>query len=300
MTSKQKTRGHDAATVDDRSRRDFVAFSAAAGLMAAAGPAAAGEPGIVEKDVEVATPDGHANAAFFHPVAGTHPGVLIWTDALGLRPVFRDFGRRLAAAGYSVLIPNPYYRTARSPDFGDVSAVDFNNAEFRAKLTQMMGTLSDSRLVDSDARAYIAFLDTQPQVNRASKIGTQGYCMGGRLVMITAAAVPDRVGAGASFHGGGLVTDKPDSPHLLAPKIKARLYIAIAASDDMQQPEAKDTLRSVFASAKVQAEIEVYAGSLHGWCVPDMPLRDGKPIYDAAQAERAWSKLSALYQVALA
>jgi carboxymethylenebutenolidase len=147
--------------------------------------------------------------------------------------------------------------------------------------------------------AFVEFLDAQKAVNKAKKIGTQGYCMGGPMVVRTAAAVPERIGAGASFHGGGLVTDKADSPHLLAPKIKGRMYFAIAANDDARQPDAKDKLRESFASAKVPAEIEVYADAQHGWCVPDMPMQNGKPIYNKPDAEKAWAKLSALYKAGL-
>jgi len=284
---------------DDLSRRDFVALSAAAGLVAATGSASATESKVVERNVDIKMAEGTCDAAFIHPASGAHPGVLIWTDAFGLRPVFRDFGKRLAAQGYSVLVPNPYYRSAKAPVFDDVAAFDFKSESDRAKLQQLRDPLNASGAAEADAKSYIEFLDAQSQVDRAKKIGTQGYCMGGALVMKTAAAVPGRVDAGASFHGGGLVTDKPDSPHLLAPKIKARLYIAIAANDDEQQPDAKDKLRAAFAEAKVPAEIEVYAGAQHGWCVPDMPLQKGKPIYDRPDAERAWGKLLALYRAAL-
>ena len=300
MMSGDKSSGRDDSSPDNRSRRDFVAKSAAVGLAATTGSISAAGLKIVEKDVEIKTPDGTCDAAFYYPAAGSHPGVLIWTDVFGLRPVFREFGRRLASAGYAVLVPNPFYRTAKAPVFGDVSSFDFANDADRAKLPPLTTPLNAAGAADSDARAYIAFLDAQPQVNRSRKIGVQGYCMGGPLMMKTAAVVPDRVGAGASFHGGGLVTDKPDSPHLLAPKIKARLYLAIASSDDTRQPDAKDKLREAFAAAKVPAEIEVYAGSQHGWCMPDMPMHDGKPIYNQPDAERAWNKLLILYRSALA
>ena len=299
MTNDESKREQNDASPDDRSRRDFVALSAAAGLIAATGSVSAAALKVVEKDVEVKTPDGLCDAAFISPATGSYPGVLIWPDAFGLRPVFRDFGKRLAAEGYSVLVPNPYYRLHKAPVLGDVSSFDFENGADRAKLQQLMGSLSASGVAETDAKAYIAFLTGQPQVNKAKKIGTQGYCMGGPLVVRTAAAVPDLVGAGASFHGGGLVTDQPDSPHLLAPRIKARMLFAIAASDDTRQPDAKDKLREAFAAAKVPAEIEVYPDTQHGWCVPDMPLRNGKPIYSKPDAERAWNKLVALYQAAL-
>jgi len=211
----------------------------------------------------------------------------------------RNMGKRLAAEGYSVLVPNPFYRAAKAPVFDDISTFDFQNPADRAKLQPLMASMNVAGAVERDAAAYIAFLDAQPQVDTARKLGTQGYCMGGRLVVITAATVPDRVGAGASFHGGGLVTDKPDSPHLLAPKIKARMYFAIASNDDQRQPDAKDKLKEAFAAAKVPAEIEVYPGAQHGWCVPDMPARDGNPIYSKPDAERAWAKLLVLYKAAL-
>jgi carboxymethylenebutenolidase len=208
--------------------------------------------------------------------------------------------KRLAAEGYSVLVPNPFYRVAKAPVFGDVSSFNFQNPDDRAKLGPLMGSVTAAGAAEKDAVAYIAFLDAQKQVNPAKKIGTQGYCMGGPLIVRTAATVPDRVGAAASFHGGGLVTANPNSPHLLAPKIKARMYFAIASNDDKQQPDAKDKLKEAFAAASVPAEIEVYADCLHGWCVPDMPLQNGNPIYNKPEAERAWSKLIAMYKAALA
>jgi carboxymethylenebutenolidase len=286
----------------DPARRRFVALGAAAGLAAYGGVACAAEAEVLAKDVVIATADGSCDAAFFHPAAGRHPGVLIWTDAFGLRPTFRDLGRRLAAQGYAVLVPNPFYRLAKAPVYteAEVTAFDFQNPAHMAKLKQFVGSPSAAGAAEADAKAFTAFLDAQPQVNPARKLGTQGYCMGGPLVLRSAAAVADRIGAGASFHGGGLVTDKPDSPHLLAPKIKARLYIAIASSDDQRQPDAKDKLREAFAAAKVNAEIEVYAAARHGWCVADMPLQNGQPIYSKADAERAWSKLTGLYQTSLA
>jgi carboxymethylenebutenolidase len=299
MTSKDKDPGQNDARLDDLSRRDFVALSAAAGFAAATGTVGAAQTKVIEQDVEIKTPDGTCDAAFIHPATGSHPGVLIWTDIFGLRPVFRDFGKRLAAEGYSVLVPNPFYRSARTPVYGDISSFDFQSDANKAKMQQLGAPLHAQGAAESDAKAYIAYLHAQQPVNKAKKIGTQGYCMGGPLVVTTAATVPDVVGAGASFHGGGLVTDKPDSPHLLAPKIHARMYFAIAASDDTRQPDAKDKLREAFAAAKVPAEIEVYAGAQHGWCVPDMPLHDGVPIYNKADAERAWSKLVALYRTAL-
>jgi len=284
-------------------RREFVAASAAVGIAAAAGsPTAlsAAERQVVERDVDVKTPDGTCDAALFHPAVGKHPAVLVWTDVFGLRPAFRNLGRRLAAQGYTVLVPNPFYRTARAPVVTDASTFDFSNPADRAKTQAWTGPINQPGAIERDAQAHIAFLDAQRQTETSRKVGTQGYCMGGPLVFKTAAQVPNRIGAAATFHGGGLVTDKPTSPHLLAPKIKARMYIAIAASDDMRQPDAKDKLREAFAGHEPPAEIEVYPGTIHGWCVPDMPHQNGKPIYNKADAERAWGKLLALYRTTLA
>jgi carboxymethylenebutenolidase len=288
----------DETTVTGTSRREFVVASAAVAFIAASGPDAAAESHVVETDVTVTTPDGTCDAAFFHPASGSHPGVLIWTDIFGLRPTFRAFGRRLAARGYSVLVPNPFYRTQKAPVISetDIAAFSFQDPATRAKIQQWTGPMNAPGAIERDAQAHVAFLDAQAQVDQTKKIGTQGYCMGGPPVLRTCAQVPDRVGAGATFHGGGLVTAKPDSPHLLAPKIKARLYIAIAASDDQTQPDAKDKLREAFGS---QAEVEVYPGSIHGWCVPDMPRRNGTPIYNKPDAERAWGKLLVLYKTSL-
>ncbi len=282
------------------SRRGFTAGSVAVTGLAAASTAGAAAVQVVETNVSVKTPDGVSDGVFVHPAgSGSWPGVLIWPDAFGLRPAMRDFAKRLAADGYAVLVPNPFYRTAKAPVFDNVATFDFANTADRAKLTTMTGPLNGPGAAERDAVAYVAWLDAQPQVNKAKKIGTQGYCMGGPLVMKTAAAVPARVGAVASFHGGGLVTANPDSPHLLAPKIKARLYIGIASNDDMGQPDAKDKLKAAFAAAGDPAEIEVYA-SRHGWCVPDMPAAPGMPIYNRPDAEKAWGKLVALYKTALA
>ena len=284
----------------DKSRREFVGWSAAAGLVAATRSGAAAPLAVVEQEVAIRTADGNCDAVFYHPRQGVQAGVLIWTDIFGLRPAFREFGKRLAASGYAVLVPNPFYRTAKAPVFGDISSFNFQNEADRAKLPPLVGPLNAAGAVESDAQAFIAFLDAQRQVSKSRKIGTQGYCMGGPLVMRTAAAKPERVGAGASFHGGGLVTDKPDSPHLLIPKIRAHMYFAIAANDDARQPEAKDTLRAACAAAQVVADIEVYPGAQHGWCVPDMPAQNGTAIYNQPDAERAWGKLLELYRVALA
>jgi carboxymethylenebutenolidase len=298
MTDEQKNQPLNDAHPRDITRRDFTAILVGAGLATTVQSAEAKGPEVVETDVEIKTPDGTCDAAFIHPKSGSHPGVLIWPDAFGLRPSMRAMGRRIAAEGYSVVVPNPFYRVSKAP-FTDASNFNFQNPDDMAKLRPLMASVNAPGNAEKDATAYVAFLDAQKQVKTKKKIGAQGYCMGGALVVRTAAALPDRIGAGASFHGGGLVTDKPDSPHLLAPKIKARMYFGIAASDDSRQPDAKDKLKEAFSAAKVSAEIEVYPAQ-HGWCVPDMPVRDGAPIYNKAEAERAWAKLVALYKAALA
>jgi len=289
------------ADAADFSRRDFVAVSVATGIAATALPAAAtpAGPAVVEKDVTINTPDGTCDAAYFHPAAGKHAAVLLWTDAFGLRPAMRAMGRRLAADGYAVLVPNPFYRIGKAPFYETAANVDFNDKATFAKVGPLMGSIGAPGAAEKDAVEFVKFLDAQPEVDKGRKIGTQGYCMGGALVLRTAAAVPARIGAGASFHGGGLVTDKPDAPYTLAPRIKARLLIAIAGTDDAQQPDAKDKLRKAFDDAHVAAKVEVFADK-HGWCVPDMPQDDGAPIYNQADAERAWSELLALYKSALA
>jgi carboxymethylenebutenolidase len=285
---------------NDLSRRDFVALSLAAGFAAAAGEqlvSAAALP-VMAMNVDVKTPDGTCDATFIHPTTGSHPGVIIWPDAFGLRPAMVDMGKRLAADGYAVLVPNPYYRMTKAPGI-DMSGFSFQNPADMGKLRPLMGSIGAAGAAEKDATAFIAFLDAQKPVNTSKKVGAQGYCMGGPLVFRTMAAVPNRMGAGGSFHGGGLVTDQPTSPHLLIPKMKGRLYVAIASNDDQRQPDAKDKLKEAFAAAKVPAEVEVYK-SLHGWCVPDMPAEANSPIYNKPEAEKAWAKLLELYKTALA
>jgi len=284
---------------DDITRRDFVKTTAAGFAVAAS--TTLGAQQVIETNVEIRTPDGTCDAAFIHPATGSHPAVVIWPDAFGLRPSMRDIAKRLATEGYSVLVPNPFYRVAKAPVFEDASNFNFGDPAQRSKLTPLMGSINAEGAAERDTAAFIAWLDAQRQVDRNKKVGTQGYCMGGALVVRTAAAASNRVGAGASFHGGGLVTPNPNSPHLLAPKIKARMYFAIAANDDAQQPDTKTKLKEAFDAAKVPAEVEVYPQAQHGWCVPDMPKQpNGQPIYDKPDAERAWGKLLALYRAALA
>jgi carboxymethylenebutenolidase len=285
---------------NDLSRRDFVAWSIAAGLAAASGEqlVSGAEMPVQVDNITVKTPDGMCDAAFIHPTTGSHPAVIVWPDAFGLRPAMVDIGKRIAADGYSVLVPNPYYRLTKAPGI-DMAGFSFQNQADMAKLRPLMGSIGAPGTAEKDAAAFVAFLDAQKPVNASKKIGTQGYCMGGPLVFRTMAAVPDRLGAGASFHGGGLVTDQPTSPHLLIPKMKGRLYVGIAANDDQRQPDAKDKLKEAFAAAKVPAEIEVYKSN-HGWCVPDMPAEANNPIYNKPDAEKAWAKLVTLYKTALA
>ncbi|MDB6087465.1 MAG: Dienelactone hydrolase [Gammaproteobacteria bacterium] len=281
------------------SRREFAALSVAAGIaVAAGGSARAAAAEVTDSDVQIKTPDGVCDAALVHPRGkGAWPGVILFPDALGLRPAMRDMAKRLAADGYTVVVPNPFYRSAKPPIFA--SGFSFQNKDDLAKLGELRKPLT-SEAVMRDGAALVAFLDSQPAVKKSAKIGVQGYCMGGPMTLQTAAAAPNRIGAGASFHGGGLVTDKPDSPHLLVPKIKARYYFAIAANDDERQPDAKTVLDAAFHAANLPAKIEVYQGCLHGWCVKDMPAGEGgKPIYNEAQAERAWSELLALYKQTL-
>jgi carboxymethylenebutenolidase len=254
----------------------------------------------VETNVEIKTADGTCDAAFIYPAGGSHPAVLIWPDAFGLRPSMREMAGRLAVEGYAVLVPNPFYRVAKAPVFESASNFNFADPAQRATLMPLMGSINAEGAAERDAAAFIAWLDTQPQVDRGRKVGTQGYCMGGALVVRTAAAVSSRVGAGASFHGGRLVTEDANSPHLLAPRIKGRMYFAVAANDDMQQPDAKTKLKDAFAAANVPAEVEVYPQAQHGWCVPDMPKQpNGQPTYSKPDADRAWEKLLALYKAAL-
>jgi carboxymethylenebutenolidase len=287
------------------SRREFTALSLAAGVAATAGAttgtaaAAAGTSGgasdMIDTDVQVTTPDGVCDAALIHPPGkGRWPGVILFVDIFGLRPTMRDMAKRLAANGYTVLVPNPYYRTTKAP--GLPSTIDFSSPDDRAKIAKVRDPLT-SDAVMSDAVAYVAYLDSTPVVNTKAKMGVFGYCMGGPMTMQAAAASPGRIGAGASFHGGGLVTDKPDSPHLLVPKMQAQYYFGIAMNDDARQPDAKTTLAAAFKAANLMAKIEVYDGCMHGWCVKDMPNQpDGKPIYNAVEAERAWNELIMLFK----
>jgi carboxymethylenebutenolidase len=272
------------------SRREFSALSAAAAASAVAS-GASGAAATTASEVQIRTPDGVCDAALIHPAGpGRWPAVLIWPDAFGLRPAFREMGARLAGDGYAVLVVNQFYRTRKAPIFS--GPVNFSDPKTRDALTELRKPLTPEA-VARDGTAFLAFLDRQPVVNPKAKAGVAGYCMGGAMTLQTAAALPSRMGAGCSFHGGALVTDKPDSPHLLVPRIKASYYFGVAANDDAKEPQAKDTLKAAFAAAKLPAKVEVYSQSQHGWCVPD------SPVYNKPDAERAWGEMLALYKTTL-
>src|SRR5580765_5192059 len=242
---------------------------------------------VTEAEVSITTPDGTADCYFAHPASGTAAAVLVWPDIFGLRPAFRQMGKRLAESGYSVLVVNPFYRVKKAP------TAEAGGATPIQQVMPLARGLNETTHM-TDAKAFIAWLDGQPSVAKNRKVGTQGYCMGGPIAFRTAAAVPDRVGAVASFHGGGLVTTTPNSPHLQAAKTKAQFLIEIAENDDMRSPNEKNVLKDTFAKANLPAEIEVYAGAAHGWCPPD------SGVYNEPQAEKAWSRLLVLYGKALA
>jgi carboxymethylenebutenolidase len=269
----------------DMSRRDFTKLAAGvgAGMML---PTMANAQSISERDIDIRTPDGVADCHFAYPSSGAHAAVLVWPDILALRPGFREMGRRLARAGYAVLTVNPFYRDARSPvvSFG----ASFGDPDVRNHVLGMARNLNEDTHF-TDARAFQQWLDQQPEVDTSRGIGTTGYCMGGPMVMRTVAAVPDRFAAGATFHGGGLATAQPNSPHLLIPNTKAAMLHCVAANDDENDPQAKVTLREAYAAAGIAAEIEVYEGALHGWCAID------SQVYHQAQAERAWGRLLNLF-----
>ena len=250
-------------------------------------PRVANAAAVTESDENIKTPDGTADCYFVHPASGTAPGVLMWPDIFGLRPAFRQMAKRLAESGYSVLVVNPFYRKMKAPTAANGAATPIDQVR---PLTVGL----DATTQMTDAKAFIPWLDGQASVAKNRKMGTQGYCMGGPFAFRTAAAMPDRVGAVGSFHGGGLVTQAPDSPHLQAAKSHAQFLIAIAANDDARTPTDKDVLKETFAKAKLQAEIEVYAGAAHGWCPPD------STVYNEPMAEKAWSRLLVLYGKALA
>jgi carboxymethylenebutenolidase len=250
-------------------------------------PQVANAVAVTDGEVTITTPDGSCDAYFVHPSSGTAPGVLVWPDIFGLRPAMRQMAKRLAESGYAVLVVNPFYRVKKAPTAAQGSATPIQ------ELMPLARALTEQTQM-TDAKSFVAWLDQQASVAKNRKVGTQGYCMGGPITFRTAAAVPDRVGAVASFHGGGLVTDQPNSPHVQAAKTKAQFLIAIAANDDERSPNEQNVLKETFAKANLPAEIEVYAGAAHGWCPPD------SRVYNEPQAEKAWSRLLALYSKALA
>lgn len=272
----------------DLSRRGFGVLSMAALAACATSPADAQET--VESEVQIQTPDGVCDAHFIHPARGKHPAVLVWPDILSLRPAFRIMGRRLAESGYAVLTVNPFYRSEKAPVVPE--GASFSDPAIRGKVIPLMQSLTPDTQ-RTDANAFVQWLDRQPAVDTSKKIGTTGYCMGGPIVMRTCAYVPQRVGAGASFHGGGLATQQPTSPHLLIPQMKSSMLIAVAQNDDATDPQAKVTLRQSFDAANVPAEIEVYPAQ-HGWCAID------SAVFDQVQADRAWARLLHLFGTALA
>jgi carboxymethylenebutenolidase len=282
---------HQSLTYDPTVSRRTFGLGAAA-TVALRSTIASAQAKVVQKDVNVPMANGVSDSALSYPEGrGTWPAVLVWTDILGLRPVFREMGQRLAAEGYIVLIPNPFYRNAKAPVVD--GSFDFSKPEDRAKVMPMAAALT-ADANSSDTKSYIDFLNAQPQTDRKKKMGVQGYCMGGPLTFRTAAIAPDRIGAAATFHGGGLVTDKPDSPHLLIPKMKAEVLCAVGDNDDKRDPAAKTTLKEAFATAHLKAVVEVYEGCSHGWTVR------GSQVYNEAGAERAWAELIALYKRNLA
>ncbi len=267
------------------SRRELGALT-----MGAATAAAGASAAVMPMDMEIKTPDGVCDVNFTHPIGkGRYPAVLVWPDAFGLRPTFQQMGARLAAEGFAVLTVNQFYRTRKAPPFD--GPVNFADPAVRARLMELRTPLTPEA-VARDALAFIAWLDRQAVVNKKAKLGVVGYCMGGAMTMQSAAAAPARIGAGCSFHGGGLVTDKPDSPHLLLPKIKAAYYFGVARNDDAKEPQAKDALAKAAAAAKVKAKVEVYDAD-HGWCVPD------SAVYNKDGAERAYGEMVSLYKKAL-
>ena len=272
------------------SRRGFTTMAGGVGL-AAVLPRAANAVDVTESDVTIDTADGTADCYFVHPVEGAHAGVIVWPDIMGLRPAYRTMGKRLAEAGYSVLVVNPFYRNAVAPVIAEGES--FQDPETRERLIPMAQALTPEANV-TDATAFVGFLDAQPAVDTNRKIGTTGYCMGGPITMRVAAALPERIGAGGSFHGGGIATDQPNSPHLLVPQMDASFLFAIAENDDERDPESKNRLREAFDAAGLDAEIEVYEGAMHGWCALD------SAVYNEEQAERAWARLLVLFENALA
>ena len=268
------------------SRRDLGTLAALGIGAAIMLPRAANAAEVSEGDVRIKTPDGDCDAYFVAPKSGRHAAVLVWPDIFGLRPAFRQMGKRLAESGYSVLVVNPFYRSQAAPTAAQGAQSPIS------EVIPLARTLN-AKTHEVDAKAFVSWLDAQPQVDTNKKVGTIGYCMGGPIVLRTAATVPNRVGAACTFHGGGLVTDGADSPHLLIPQMKAQFLIAIAENDDSRDPESKQVLKETFAQADLSAEIEVYPAG-HGWCPPDTR------VHNPEQAEKAWARMLALFEKSLA
>lgn len=281
---------HPGLVTDPTVSRRTLGLGAVALAGVAAATAANAQAKVAEKEVTIKTPDGTCDAVFYHPQGrGSWPGVLIWPDIMGLRPVKREMGKRLASQGYAVLVVNPFYRSKKAPVME--GEINFGDPETRRVLMGYRGAMTDAG-VDGDARAYVAFLDAQPQVNKRKKVGVQGYCMGGPLSFRTAGAVPNRIGAVGSFHGGGLTTTQPNSPHLLVAKTNAEYLVCVAQNDDARAPNDKETLKKTFAETGKKGNVHVHPAD-HGWCVP------GSQVYNQAEAEKAWAELSDLYKRAL-
>ncbi|HTK35701.1 MAG TPA: dienelactone hydrolase family protein [Caulobacteraceae bacterium] len=278
----------------DINRRAFTAASIAAGAaLVAANVARAQEAGVTESEVQIKTPDGMTDAALYTPKGkGPFPGVLIFTDIFGLRPASRAVGRRLAIEGYVALVTNPFYRTKKGPVMEPAVQATFNFAKDGALLQPHMAVLTPEATT-RDELAWLAYLDALPQVSKKAKLGVDGYCMGGPRVVQASALRPDRVGAAFTAHpGNALVTEKPDSPHLLAPKIKAKSFFAIAQNDAMQKPDLANQMKAAYAAAGNPCGAEVYKAN-HGWTMPD------SAAYNKDEAERAWVQRLSLYKSAL-
>ena len=275
---------NDQEELNKYTRRDFGALAASAGLLTAL-PGVANAVAVSEREVSITTADGVCDAYFVAPTSGPAPGVLVWPDVFGLRPAFRQMGRRLAESGYSVLVVNPFYRQKKAPTAPQGGQTPI------AEVLPLMQALTPAMHL-SDGKTFVAWLDAQAEVDKAKKLGTTGYCMGGPIAVRTATVAPGRVGAVGTFHGAAMVTPAPDSPHRLVAQTKASYLIAVAQNDDTKDPEAKATLRAALDTAKLPAEVEVYPAA-HGWCPPDTQ------VYDAAQSERAWTRLLATFSKAL-
>lgn len=285
----ETTFSNDPRDANGLTRREFSALSVGASI-AMMLPRAANAVDTTVAEIDVPTPDGTADCYFAHPLTGAHPAVVIWPDARGIRNTYRQLALRLAESAYSVLVVNPYYRGHRGPVLPD--GTDPRQGNVMEILRPLLADLSPETEL-TDAETMVEFLDTQDVVDTGRQMGTLGFCLGGPATFRTAARIPERVGAGSSFHGVRLVTDEPTSPHLLVPQMDAGFLIAIAEDDDENDPEAKNVLREAFDDAGLHAEIEVYEGAMHSWTTPD------SPVHHPEQAERAWNRMLALFETSL-